>query len=330
MNEVVTHAFVSAKSQSSDATLASKNEWGANHVRTITERTVNSDTTVATDVSTGEITDGILHCSGTITVYLPNAIGDKHELYIMCDANTVAVTVARSGSQTINGVNGNIVLTAPGDNLLITSPESGKWSAIRSATLGDTAAATTPLALSAPGSGPALSCKDHTHQSPGVIAVLTAQKAVGPSDNSEVEIMSATLPTNFLKQGTTFRFQFRGTVRLQATSGTLTFKLYIGANAGQVIQLASVASAQAEVACEFEGIATVRSTGGSGVFISTGAFYLLTSATAMRDAIQGGSATTAVDTTAATPVVKLTAQFATSSTTNCVYAQTGTIEVIKM
>jgi hypothetical protein len=329
MNEVVTHATVVSQTQN-DACPVSRDPWNHAHTRTVTERTVSSDVTVATDAGTGEITDGILHCSGTMTVYLPNAIGDKKDLWICCDAGTVAVTVTRSGSQTINGVNGNMVLTAPGDNIVICSPAAGKWSAIRNVLQGDSALPTTPLALSAAGSSPYVSRIDHAHRSPGVIAVITSQTAVGPSSNSEVELMSATLPTNFLAVGTTFRFQFRGTVRLQATSGNLTFKMYIGANAGQTVQLASVTSAQSEVGCEFEGIATVRSTGASGTFLSTGSFYLITSATAMRDAIQGGASTSVVDTTAATPTVRLTAQFATSSTTNFVYAQTGTIEIIKM
>ena len=197
--------------------------------------------------------------------------------------------------------------------------------------LGATAAAPcTPLALSAAGVALDASHRDHGHQTPGGIQSITAAASVGPSVGTEVTIATVTLPTNFLFAGTSFRFKFQGTLQLQATSGTLTLKMYVGANAGQTVQLASQGSLVAQSYCEFEGLATVRSTGASGTFIATGALYTLTSATAVLQCMQGGASTTVVDTTAATPVVKLTAQFATSSTTNILIAQNATIEIVKM
>jgi hypothetical protein len=192
------------------------------------------------------------------------------------------------------------------------------------------AAKSTPLALSAGGTSLEASHVDHGHQCPGGIQSITAAASVGPSSNSEVTIATVTLPTNFLLAGTSFRFKFQGTLQLQATSGTLTLKMYIGATAGQTVQLASQGSLVASSYCEFEGLATVRTTGGSGTYITTGRLTAYTSATAVLACMQGGASTTAVDTTAATPVVKLTAQFATSSSTNILIAQNATIEVVKM
>jgi hypothetical protein len=159
---------------------------------------------------------------------------------------------------------------------------------------------------------------------------ITAAASVGPSSSSEVTIATVTLPTNFLAAGTSFRFKFQGTLQLQATSGTLTIRMYVGANAGQTLVLASQGSLVAASYCAFEGVATVRTTGASGTYIATGELYAMTSATAVLQCMQGGSATTVVNTTAATPVVKVTAQFATSSTTNILIAQNATIEIVKM
>lgn len=44
---------------------------------------------------------------------------------------------------------------------------------------------------------------------------------------------------------------------------------------------------------------------------------------------QGGATTTTVDTTATTPIVKFTAQWATASTTNSLLIQNAGIRVVK-
>jgi hypothetical protein len=191
--------------------------------------------------------------------------------------------------------------------------------------------ACTPLAISSAGTnGTAPNRGDHAHRCPGGIADITSQVSVGPSSTTETTIATATLPTNFLAAGTSFRFKFQGTLQLQATSGILTLRMYVGATAGQTVVIASQTSAVAASFCEFEGIATVRTTGASGTYISTGKLTVHNADTTVINARQGGASTTTVDTTATTPVVKMTAQFATSSTTNILLVQNATIEIVKM
>jgi hypothetical protein len=126
-----------------------------------------------------------------------------------------------------------------------------------------------------------------------------------------------------------FRFKFQGTHQNQATSGILTFRIYIGANAGQTIVLATAGSARAQTYMDFEGMATVRTTGASGTFISTGIYVIYTSTSAAVFTTQGAATTTTVDTTAATPTIKITAQWATASTTNTLLIQNASIELVK-
>jgi hypothetical protein len=189
---------------------------------------------------------------------------------------------------------------------------------------------TTPLALSSAGSALMDARSGHTHQSPGGIVNVIAQASAGPSNNAENTLLTVTLPANFLQVGTMFRFVCQGTYQSQATSGTLIFRMYIGANAGQTIQLSSQSSAVAQSPMRFEGYTTIRTTGSNGSYISTGVFEIINGGTTRINYGQGGSSTTVVDTTVPAPVVKLTAQWATSSSTNILNVQNGFIEVIKM
>lgn len=189
----------------------------------------------------------------------------------------------------------------------------------------------TPLALSAAGtSGTAPSRGDHAHQTPGGIQSITSQVSVGPSSTTETTIATVTLPTSFLAAGTSFRFMFQGTLQMQTTTGTLTIRMYVGANAGQIVQLASQGGPLGQCFCEFMGMATVRTTGASGTYIANGRLIANSSVSALFGFYQGGATTTTVDTTAATPVVKITAQFGTSSATNILLVQNATIEIVKM
>jgi hypothetical protein len=322
----VAHSFSSAKTNSSDASLVSSTAWngpGA-HALAYVVSIKSANYTIATDGS-GAITDDEIHCSGTMTLTIPAAVGSGRRCMIVIDAGP-AVTIAHSGSDTI-GTLTSLTFAAAGAAFMIDDAAAGKWGLL--AATGNTAADTTPGALSGGGSSPLYSRIDHTHRSVGSIVEVTSQVSVGPSSNTETTILTTAIPTGVLAVGTTFRFRLTGTVQLQATSGALTFRMYVGATAGQTVVMAT-RGVLAAAYFWFEGTATVRSTGGSGTYITNGEFGFYTGATAVGVQAQGGASTTTVDTTAASPVVKITAQFATSSTTNILLVQTGTIEIASL
>jgi hypothetical protein len=191
-----------------------------------------------------------------------------------------------------------------------------------------TVAVNTPLALGTPGSAATYSKGDHAHQCPGGIQAITSQVSINTTI-TETTIATVTLPTNFLLAGTTFRFRFQGTHQNQATSGILTFRMYLGTNSISVV-FPTQTNAVAASYMEFEGIATVRTTGSSGTFIATGSYWVMNASTTSIAAAQGGASTAVVNTTASTPIVKVTAQWATSSATNALLVQNAVIEIVKM
>ena len=198
------------------------------------------------------------------------------------------------------------------------------------ATYASASAKDTPGALGTAGtSGTAPSRGDHTHQCPGGLITNTGQVGVGPSSSSEVTICTFDVPANLLTAGSQLLFRFHGTLQSQATSGTLTLKMYVGATAGQTVVYATQSSAVAASPVQFEGIATVRTTGSGGTYISTGILDIINAATTRLAYGQGGSSTTAVNTTA-TVTVKMTGQWATSSSTNALLIQNASIEVVRM
>jgi hypothetical protein len=187
----------------------------------------------------------------------------------------------------------------------------------------------TPGALGAPGSATVAARRDHTHQESGGLISNTAQVGVGPSSTSEVTICTFDIPANLLVAGSQFLFRFKGSHQNQATSGILTLRMYVGANAGQTVVFPTQSSAVAASFMEFEGLATVRTNGSSGTYITSGSYWVANSSTATIGATQGGASTTAVNTTA-TVTVKMTAQWATSSSTNVLLIQNASIEIVKM
>lgn len=298
--------------------------WNQGHVVLNTVSTKNGVTYAMEGDAQGRILDDVLVCTGTVVINTREAQGSGRSCRIVCGTGITSVTINRAGSDTIGGLT-SFVMTNVGDSCVICDDAVGKWTLL--AAKGATSTDITPGALATAGTSLLKASADHTHRGAGAIAVVTSEVSVS-NTNAETTILTATLPTGLLTATTVFRFKFYGTVQLQATSGALTFRMYIGANAGQTVQLASVTSAQARVGCAFDGMAGMRTSGASGTFIANGEFYLYTSATAMRDAIQGAETTTTVDTTASTPVVKLTAQFATQSATNILRVQNGLIEIV--
>lgn len=164
---------------------------------------------------------------------------------------------------------------------------------------------------------------------PGLVGLSTLTSQVSISNTtSETTILTHTLPPGAIEVGSQFKFLFYGTHQNQATSGTLTFRMYIGGNASQTIQLTSGA-ARAQTYMEFYGLATVRTIGTSGTYINSGIYQIHTSSTATTRAYQGGATTTVVNTAAPSSIVRITAQWQTASATNTLLIQNATIEKVK-
>lgn len=159
---------------------------------------------------------------------------------------------------------------------------------------------------------------------PLVINVIISQVSI-TNTTSETTILTRTVPADSLSASTIIRFHFQGTHQNQDSSGTLTIRMYVGSNAGQIVQLASQ-SAISESFVEFEGMAAVRTAGASGTFITTGKYVIHDSATSKVTATQGGASTTSVDTTSST-VIKMTAQWESALADNSLLIQNALIEI---
>jgi hypothetical protein len=188
---------------------------------------------------------------------------------------------------------------------------------------------TTPLALGATGSAAFASRQDHTHQSPGAIASLTSQASV-TNTTTATTIITATLPTNFLNAGTTFRIQMMGTFQCQATSGTLTFTPNLAGVALPTMVLPTQSTAVSANFFQATMLVTVRTTGTSGTAIAVGNMQINTSSTAVLQASQGGATASTINTTTTTPALNIQATWATASSTNSLLVQHATIEVVHM
>ena len=165
---------------------------------------------------------------------------------------------------------------------------------------------------------------------PGGLTAITSEVNLNTSV-TETTVVTMTLPTGELIAGSTFRIKVLGTVQVTSTSGTLTFRPYLGANVStETFQMAGQTSAEGPVAFWLEVDITVRTTGSSGTYVAAGygRIEFVTNA-ATNIPLKNTTATTAtVDTTAATPVIKLTAQWATSNASNILKVETATIERI--
>jgi hypothetical protein len=159
-----------------------------------------------------------------------------------------------------------------------------------------------------------------------VSAAITSEQDVA-NTVTETTLVSLAAPSGRLRAGSTYRIELMGTVQVQATSGSLTFRSYVGANAGtsQPV-MATQAGAGGPSAFWLTMYVTVRTTGASGTFVSHG-FGEIELTTRVN--LQNSTLTTAVvDTTVASPVIKATAQWATASATNVLKVHIATIEQV--
>jgi hypothetical protein len=275
--------------------------------------------------------------AGNLTPSLPALSGltDGVSMVIQkdpLDVTTNTVTFTRSGSDTFQDGTTNYVLGRTGSWAVlqvVTVSSTKYWKVTMCGTPeGATFLSGTGLVRVAGGVYSALAAPAAA-SAPELAGGLTANTAQVNLNTSttETSVITFTLPTGSLVAGSTFRLKVRGTVQVQATSGTLTFRPYLGANVStETFQMASQGTAAGPVAFNLEVDITVRTVGASGTYVANG-FGRIEFATAVI--LTTTIATTAVvDTTAATPVVKLTAQWATSSATNILKVETATVERI--
>jgi hypothetical protein len=146
------------------------------------------------------------------------------------------------------------------------------------------------------------------------------------STGTETDLVTLTLPTGYLKAGTAFRIDLSGTAQFISTSGTLTFRAYLGGVVStETVQMASQGSAGGPSGFWLTMLVTVRAADVSGTFVSTGRGEI-ESATRVNLS-QGNVLTTAtVNTTQASPVVKVSAQWQTADPSNALKVSVATIE----
>lgn len=160
---------------------------------------------------------------------------------------------------------------------------------------------------------------------PSAGTARTSQLSVA-NTTTETDVITKTLTSGVLLAGTTFRISISGTIQCQATSGTLAFSPYLGPNIAQQTFGLSSGSALGPGGFDLTVLITVRSAGASGAYVahghglwSQGSWFALTSS---------ATGTSVVDTTASTPVIKLTAQWQTASATNILKVETAVIEQV--
>lgn len=187
---------------------------------------------------------------------------------------------------------------------------------------------TTPLAISVPGTAFKAARIDHTHQSPGGIAAITASSA--GINSTETIVVSATIPANFIKAGTTFRVRVWGTCTSSAAN-TGNFRIRFGPNGNntdtQLIDLTTTAAASgtnipffSEFDITFQSTtvaevaADLSNNGTTGVSNAVGVVAAPVNTTAL--------------TTTSQEILSMSFQ-ASAATTTCTFTN-ATIEVVKM
>jgi hypothetical protein len=160
----------------------------------------------------------------------------------------------------------------------------------------------------------------------GGIAANVTQLALNTS-TTETAVITTTLPDATLFAGSTYRIKLLGTVKVKATSGTLTFTPYIQNTALNTFQMASQTSAEGPVSFALEVMITVRTTGATGTAIAHGWGHIkFATNTALIISSTNTTATTISTLAAATETLKLTATWATSDANNALAVEIATIE----
>ena len=159
----------------------------------------------------------------------------------------------------------------------------------------------------------------------------------GTSITSEVDVANTTTPatlisltllTGSIQAGNTWLIDVAGTVQVTSTSGTLVFQPSVaGVNTNQTVTMGSQGSSGGPAGFWLQAVVTVRTNGASGTLVATGRGEIELSS---RVNLSSGTTitTAAVDTTVASPVVALTATWATQNAANSLKVVTGTIRQV--
>lgn len=156
-----------------------------------------------------------------------------------------------------------------------------------------------------------------TNRVAGGLASLTAEFSLS-NTTTETDVLSTTLPTGDLVAGATYRVRLHNTVLNLLASNTLTLKVYLGGVALSGSFAWNGALTNAAVWNEF--LFTVRSVGASGTVMCNSV------GTGSGNGSSAVTATNTVDTTTATPVLKVTAQFSAANASNNVKIELAVIE----
>ena len=115
----ITHAFVSTQSQGSNAALASKNEWNANHTLAYAVHAISGADSIAL------ANDVVTLAAGTYAVTVPAATGSGKSILVTLNG-AGAVTLNRSGTDTLGGAT-SFVLNGSGDWCVLADEAAGVW-----------------------------------------------------------------------------------------------------------------------------------------------------------------------------------------------------------
>ncbi|WP_094359893.1 hypothetical protein [Mycobacterium marinum] len=170
-----------------------------------------------------------------------------------------------------------------------------------------------------------LTCGELTRT--GGIAAITSQLALSNS-TTPTTVITTTLPAVTLAAGSTYRIKLLGTVRVKATSGTLTFTPYIQNTALNTIQMASQTSAEGPVGFSLEILITVRTTGATGTAIAHGDGVIKFATNSELTLTSTNTSATTIDTTsaAASTALLIQATWATADSNNALAVEIASIE----
>jgi hypothetical protein len=147
------------------------------------------------------------------------------------------------------------------------------------------------------------------------------------NNGSQVDVVSVNIPTGSFFVGMQFRFGFHALLTYGGTSGVFRIRMFVGSNPSTLVVPERTAAASG-IFCKYEGISTVRSLGATGSFMSSGSFVAYDSVSAVWNYGYAENTTNVVDTTAATPNIKMTFRWATASASNSIVIKNAYIDYL--
>lgn len=148
---------------------------------------------------------------------------------------------------------------------------------------------------------------------------------------AETDLITTTVPANFITQHTQFRIYINGDLDHRATAENTIFRIYIGATVGLTFTLADTANARTNAPWQLQAEARVGNIGAGGNYRMDARVLDTFSGAApgtSRATPQSTSATIALDTTAQA-TIRVTSQMVANAANIC-RAYTGAIEVMNL